>query len=135
MSDHKPPVPWHSLPHAPAPGTLLGHRDALADGQALMHQVFADTDRAQQHPFRILLLRSGADIRAYVNRCAHLGVPLSSRQDLLQFIPHASLSCNVHYARFRWSDGICDRGDCEGEGLIPIPLQLDAKGAIRIASA
>jgi nitrite reductase/ring-hydroxylating ferredoxin subunit len=128
------PVPWHSLPHAPEPGTLLGQRDAMADGQALMHQVFAAADTAQQQPFRVLLLRSGQEVRAFVNRCAHFGVPLASRQDLLQFEPHQSLTCNVHYARFRWSDGICDRGDCEREGLIPIPLHIDAEGAIRIAS-
>jgi nitrite reductase/ring-hydroxylating ferredoxin subunit len=127
------PVPWHTLPHAPAPGTLLGQREALADGQVLMHQVFGNTDTAQQYPFRILLLRSGAQVKAFVNRCAHFGVPLASRQELLQFQPHTSLTCNVHYARYRWSDGVCDRGDCEGEALIAIPLQVDAAGAIRIA--
>jgi nitrite reductase/ring-hydroxylating ferredoxin subunit len=82
----------------------------------------------------VLLLRSGPQVVAYVNRCAHFGVPLASRQDLLQFTPHVSLTCGVHYARFRWSDGVCDRGDCEGEGLIPIPLDIDAQGALRIAS-
>jgi nitrite reductase/ring-hydroxylating ferredoxin subunit len=126
-------VPWHTLPHAPAPGTLLGLRDALVDGQALMHQVFAASDPAQQHPFRILLLRSGKEVKAYVNRCAHFGVPLAARQDQLQFQPHTSLTCNVHYARFRWSDGVCDRGDCEGDSLIAIPVDVDADGAIRIA--
>ncbi len=130
-----PPVPWHSLPNAPAPGTLLGQRDALQDGQVLMHQLYAEGDAAQQAPFRILLLRSGSAVLAYVNRCAHFGVPLAGKQELLQFVPHVSLSCNVHYARFRWSDGVCDRGDCVGDGLIPIPLQLDAFGAIRIADA
>ena len=130
----QPPVPWHTLAHAPAPGTLLGQCDALQDGLVLMHQVFAEADSAQQHPYRVLLLRSGQEIKAYVNRCAHFGVPLASRQDLLQFQPHTSLTCNVHYARFRWSDGVCDRGDCEGDALIAIPVQLDANGAILIAA-
>ena len=130
-----PPPPWHTLPHAPEPGTLLGQRDALQDGQVLLHQVFAAADSAQQHPFRILLLRSGQDITAFVNRCAHFGVPLAARQEQLQFQPHTSLTCNVHYARFRWSDGVCDRGDCEGESLVPIPVVVDASGAIRIAGA
>lgn len=128
-----PPVPWHSLPHAPAPGTLLGQRDALQDGQVLMQRVFAASDTAQQNPFRVLLLRSGSAVLAYVNRCAHFGVPLAGKQELLQFVPHVSLTCNVHYARFRWSDGVCDRGDCVGDALIPIPLQVAADGAIRIA--
>jgi nitrite reductase/ring-hydroxylating ferredoxin subunit len=125
---------WHSLPHAPAPGTLLGQRDALQDGQVLLHQVFAADDTAQQNPFRILLLRSGQTVTAYANRCAHFGVPLAARQEHMQFVPHVSLSCNVHYARYRWSDGVCDRGDCEGEALSAIPLDIDAQGAIRIAA-
>jgi nitrite reductase/ring-hydroxylating ferredoxin subunit len=129
----EPSVAWHSLPHAPAPGTLLGQRDALQDGQVLMHQVFAAHDSAQAHPFRILLLRSGQEIKAFVNRCAHFGVPLAARQDLLKFQPHTSLTCNVHYARYRWSDGVCDQGDCEGEALLTIPLQVDEVGMIRIA--
>jgi nitrite reductase/ring-hydroxylating ferredoxin subunit len=129
-----PPL-WHTLPHAPAPGTLLGHRDGLQDGQVLLHQVFAGSDTTQQNPFRVLLLRSGERITAFVNRCAHFGVPLAAKQELMQFQPHTSLSCNVHYARYRWSDGVCDRGDCEGESLVAIPLDVDAQGAIRIAAA
>jgi nitrite reductase/ring-hydroxylating ferredoxin subunit len=122
------------LPHAPAPGTLLGQRDALQDGQVLLHQVFAAADTAQQNPFRILLLRSGQTVTAYANRCAHFGVPLAAKQEHMQFVPHVSLSCNVHYARYRWSDGVCDRGDCEGDALSAIPLDIDAQGAIRIAA-
>ena len=125
---------WHQLPNAPEPGKLLGRRDALQDGAVLLHEAFAASDEARQHPFRILLLRSGQDIKAYANRCAHFGVPLAAKQELMQFVPHVSLSCNVHYARYRWSDGICDRGDCEGDSLIAIPLDVDAQGAIRIAA-
>jgi nitrite reductase/ring-hydroxylating ferredoxin subunit len=121
------------LPHAPAPGTWIGQREALQDGQVVLHQVFAAGDTAQRNPFRILLLRSGQDIKAYVNRCTHFGVPLAAQQEHLQFVPHVSLSCNVHYARYRWRDGVCDRGECLGESLVPIALAVDAQGAIRIA--
>jgi nitrite reductase/ring-hydroxylating ferredoxin subunit len=127
------PPAWHSLPHAPAPGTLLGQRDDLPDGQVLLHQVFAVSDTTQQHPYRILLLRSGQQVLAYANRCAHFGVPLAAKQEHMQFVPHLSLSCNVHYARYRWSDGVCDRGDCVGESLVAIPLDINGAGVIRIA--
>ena len=128
------PLAWHALPHAPAPGTLLGHLDDVGDGQVLLRQVFATTDGAQQHPFKLLLLRSGPEVKAYANRCAHFGVPLSAKQEHLKFQPHTSISCNVHYARYRWSDGVCEWGDCEGEALIAIPLHIDAQGAIAIAA-
>ena len=85
------------------------------------------------HPFRVLLLRSGEEVKAYVNRCAHFGVPLAARQEQLLFKPHVSITCNVHYARYRWADGVCESGDCEGESLIAIPVVVDAQGHIRIA--
>ena len=62
------------------------------------------------------------------------GVPLAERQDLLIFQPHTSVTCNVHYARYRWDDGVCIAGDCEGESLLPIPVTVDDAGRICIAS-
>jgi nitrite reductase/ring-hydroxylating ferredoxin subunit len=100
-----------------------------------MHQVFTATDAGQSAPFKILLLRSGSEIKAFANRCAHFGVPLAAQQEQLKFQPHTSITCNVHYARYRWSDGICDKGECEGEALIAIPVQVDAQGRICIAPA
>ena len=85
------------------------------------------------HLRQLLLLRSGQEVKAYVNRCAHFGVPLAARQDLLIFQAHTSLTCNVHYARYRWADGVCESGDCVGESLIPVPLQVSDSGALRIA--
>ena len=126
------PRHWHELPDAPAPGVELVHLDALTDGQPLMHALSVP---GAAKPFRVLLLRSGAQVRAFVNRCAHFGVPLAERQDLLIFQPHTSLSCNVHYARYRWDDGLCISGDCEGESLLAIPVEVDATGCIRIARA
>jgi nitrite reductase/ring-hydroxylating ferredoxin subunit len=126
-------APWQTLTHAPLPGTLLGHLDEVQDGQVLMRDIFASADSTQQQAFKILLWLSGTDIKAYANRCAHFGVPLAAKQDQLKFQPHTSISCNVHYARYRWSDGVCDKGDCEGEALISIPVQVDAQGHIHIA--
>ena len=129
MSDAAPSAP---APRPPA-GTVLGRLDALADGSATMGELPAPEGYAGQ-PFRYLLLRSGNAVKAYVNRCAHFGVPLAARQDLLIFKPHTSISCNVHYARYRWSDGVCESGDCVGEALLPIPVQVDAHGHICMAS-
>lgn len=128
------PRHWHELPNAPAVGTVLVQRDDLPDGQPRMHSVFAPDDVAQTQPFKLLLLRSGTDIKVFVNRCAHFGVPLAARNEQLIYKPFESISCNVHYARYRWSDGVCDRGDCEGESLLPVPVECDAHGTVRIAS-
>ena len=127
------PSQWHEVPQAPGIGTVLGQLGALSDGHASMH-VLDNTATPNDKPFRYLLLRSGTVVKAYVNRCAHFGVPLAARQDLLIFKPHVSVSCNVHYARYRWADGVCESGDCAGEALLPIPLDVDARGTIRVGT-
>ncbi len=131
MATNTPAPHWHELPHAPAPGTVLGLRDALVDGQATMREL--DTGGGPGQPFRLLLLRSGPEVKAFVNRCAHFGVPLAARQAQLIFTPHVSLTCNVHYTRYRWADGVCDAGECVGEGLIPVPLSVSNSGELSIA--
>lgn len=123
MSD---PKFWYELPNAPAPGTTLAQLQDIADGQVLM----VETPQA----FKVLLLRSADSVHAFVNRCAHFGVPLAARQEQLMFKPHQSITCNVHYAKFRWADGSCASGECDGIGLLPIPITCDPGGTIRIAS-
>jgi nitrite reductase/ring-hydroxylating ferredoxin subunit len=129
------PTHWHQLPNAPAPGTLLGSLQELDDGAPAMRTLpaAAESTEPADKPFRYLLLRSGGEVIAYVNRCAHFGVPLAAKQEQLIFQPHQSLSCNVHYARYRWADGVCESGECEGESLLAIPVVVDAQGRIGIA--
>lgn len=125
-----PPL-WSSLPHAPAPGTVLAQLGNLPDGQPTL--VALDTGGGADQPFRLLLLRSGAQVSAYVNRCAHFGVPLAAKQEQLIYQPHTRITCNVHYAHYRWADGSCESGECEGESLVPVPLSIQPSGDICIA--
>ncbi len=83
--------------------------------------------------FRLIVARSGDEVFGYVNRCAHFGVPLAERIEQLIFKPHQSLTCNVHYARYAWRDGVCESGECDGEGLLRVPLELSG-GIVRIAA-
>lgn len=117
------PHHWHEVPHAPKVGTTLTTLAELPDGQATLCG----------EPFRVLLLRSGSVVKAYVNRCAHFGVPLATKQSQLLFQAHTSITCNVHYARYRWTDGYCEAGDCTGESLLSIPVLVDAQGQVCIA--
>lgn len=106
---------WQQLPQAPQPGCEMLPLAALPDGAA---QLFAFPDTG----FSLLLLRTGEVVLAYVNRCPHFGIPLAARQEHLLYASKQSLSCNVHYARFRWQDGFCEAGDCRGETLLAVPL-------------
>jgi nitrite reductase/ring-hydroxylating ferredoxin subunit len=92
----------------------------LADNSVRMFETLLPE---QEKPFRILVLREGEGVRGFENRCPHFGVPLATTQAHLIFQPGISLTCNTHYARFRWDDGLCDRGDCLGESLNPLVLR------------
>lgn len=123
---------WNELHNAPPPGTELPSWLGLEDGVPAMVELGICTE--PDGPFRLLLLRSGSSVHAFVNRCAHFGVPLAAKQNQLIYQPHTSITCNVHYARYRWSDGVCESGECAGERLLPVPLCAEEDGRLRIGA-
>lgn len=78
----------------------------------------------EQKELSLLVLRSGDCCYGYFNRCPHFGLPLAESDLQLKYEPHQWVKCNVHYARFRFKDGFCEAGDCEGEYLERIPLEI-----------
>jgi nitrite reductase/ring-hydroxylating ferredoxin subunit len=124
------PQHWFEVPHAPAAGTAVAHRDDLTDGEPKMLEL--DTGGGPAKPFRLVLLRDGEQVTAFVNRCPHFGVPLATQQSQLIFAPKVSLTCNVHYTRFRWSDGLCEAGQCAGDRLLAVPLAVADDGRVQI---
>jgi nitrite reductase/ring-hydroxylating ferredoxin subunit len=114
-----PPLNWQDIPGAPEPGTRLARLDEIPDGGAFL--LTLDTSVP---PFKAILLRSGTQVFAYVNRCAHFGVPLAAKVEHLYPKAHRSFQCSVHQARYRWQDGVCEFGDCAGESLLAIPVVI-----------
>jgi nitrite reductase/ring-hydroxylating ferredoxin subunit len=109
---------WKDLPSAPKPGQEICALDAIDDGVGREFE-FGDGDR----PFKMFIIRQGASLHAYVNACAHFGVPLNSRKDH-RFVTEdrRQIICQVHYAKYAIDDGRCLSGECNGEGLKPIPV-------------
>ncbi len=95
---------------------------AVPDGGVRMIEV-AGSDLI---PIRLLVLREVERVWGFENRCPHFGVPLAAKEKQLIFEAGVSMTCNTHYARFRWRDGVCDRGDCEGEALTVAALSVSA---------
>ena len=108
---------WKDFPGAPDHGFILASLNDIPDAGA---HLMSTGNGAQ--PYKIILLRSGQDVFAYMNRCAHFGVPLASKVAHLYAKPNTSITCSVHYARYRWHDGVCEQGECVGERLIKIPV-------------
>ena len=131
------PSAWHTIPGAPSPGTRLCARDDIPDGGARLLAIVEGAvvfDTVPPRTFSVVLTREGEGLRGWVNRCAHFGVPLAQRQSQLIFASGQSISCNVHYARYHWEDGRCLSDECEGEGLIALPLQIEADGSVHVAA-
>lgn len=114
---------------APEAGTVVCRVGDIPDGGGRLFS-FGEG----KETFRLLLLRSGERCHGYVNRCPHFGVPLAESDDQLITVAHLAVKCNVHYSRFRWRDGYCESGDCEGESLQTVPLSIDGD-VVRIGSA
>lgn len=72
------------------------------------------------------------EIRAWLNRCEHLPIPLDggSREYLDQAQKH--LMCGTHGALYRLDDGYCFEGPCRGTSLEAIPFRVDDSGWIII---
>ena len=120
---------WRRHPHAPAPGRPLVSVDAIPDGQGRELTFGPDHDR-----FRMFVVRFGRDVHAYLNVCPHFSLPLNYRAD--QFTTRdGEILCSMHFALFRPSDGVCIDGACPGRALDPVPVEVTADGALRIALA
>ena len=81
--------------------------------------------------FPVLLARTAAGLRGYVNACPHQFLPLDHRGGCPLTPDGQRLLCDNHGAVFDAGSGAVLAGPCE-EGLEPLPLAL-ADGWIVIA--
>jgi nitrite reductase/ring-hydroxylating ferredoxin subunit len=65
-----------------------------------------------------------AVVRAYVNSCPHVGLPLNLSGDNFFDLDGKLLLCQMHGALFRPEDGVCVSGPCEGDALKSLPVEL-----------
>ena len=100
-------------------GVSLCALDMIADGAA---RNFVLEMRAGR--FHGFVVRQGAAVFGYVDRCPHAGVPLARTLDDY-LTPHGDLiACGWHGALFRIDDGECVGGPCAGQRLTPWPVTV-----------
>lgn len=75
-------------------------------------------------PLRGFVVRHGAQVVAYVNRCPHAGHPLNWRPDQFLTADHSLILCGSHGALFDIATGECVAGPCAGRGLKRIGVQV-----------
>jgi len=62
-------------------------------------------------------IRSGGAVRAYVNRCPHMGTELDWQAGEFFDIARLYLVCSTHGAMFEPGTGYCVAGPCRGASL------------------
>jgi nitrite reductase/ring-hydroxylating ferredoxin subunit len=77
-------------------------------------------------PLRGFVLRVAGDVRAYVNRCAHLHYPLNYTPNGFLTGDGSMILCSVHGAIFEKQTGYCVAGPCHGLSLIGLPVRIDS---------
>jgi nitrite reductase/ring-hydroxylating ferredoxin subunit len=82
--------------------------------------------------FHGFVVRRGGEVRGYVDRCPHTGLPLAQKLDDYLTPCGELIACSWHGALFRTQDGYCVGGPCAGESLIAWPVEV-CDGAIRTA--
>lgn len=73
----------------------------------------------------LILMRSGNEVRAWLNTCPHTGRRMDYAPGLF-LLKDARLTCAVHGATFALAqNGLCIGGPCRGESLAPVALRLE----------
>lgn len=71
------------------------------------------------------LVNHEGELRAWVNRCPHVGTPLDLWPNEFYTDDGRDLICSTHGAIFEPLTGHCTIGPCAGDALRPLPLRRD----------
>ena len=104
---------------ATPPGITLGPLDLIADGAARNFVIELRAGR-----FHGFVVRQGGAVHGYVDRCAHMALPLAQQLDHYLTDDGGLVQCSWHGALYRIEDGQCVGGPCVGAGLTPWPVTV-----------
>ena len=99
-------------PARPAAGAKLCALEEIPDPGAKGFRF-----REGDYLFLGFVIRRGADLRGYVDRCPHAGTPLALIGDRFLTREGDLILCSTHGALFRLEDGVCVAGPCPGARL------------------
>lgn len=101
------------------PGVTLGPLDTVADGAA--RNFVLEMKAGRFHGF---IVRTGDTVYGYVDRCAHMALPLAQQLDQYLTPDGTHIQCSWHGALYRIDDGVCVGGPCTGARLQPWPVTV-----------
>lgn len=100
-------------------GVTLGPLDLIGDGRARNFVVQMRAGR-----FHGFVVRRGAAVFGWVDRCPHAGLPLAQVLDDYLTPDGGLIACSWHAALFEVDSGACVGGPCMGARLTPWPVAV-----------
>lgn len=80
---------------------------------------------------RVLLVRQGERVYAYVNNCPHYDrAPLGWKRDAFLNGDGTRIMCAAYGALFRIEDGVCEIGPCLGQALTRLRVEIRQDGVV-----
>ena len=89
---------------------------------------------SEEDTLDFFMLRQDGEVRAYLNFCPHLGIPLNWQPDEFMSMEGTHIQCSTHGALFQLEDGYCFSGPCRGESLTPLNLEITDQQEIYLVS-
>ena len=108
-------------------GSVLGRLPDFPDGAATPAKYVAGGREVA-----VLVVRRGAELRAYLDLCPHQYLPLTWRGRRVLSTDGERLRCTNHGAEFAVADGRGLSGPGSACGLTAVPLRLDPDGTVRV---
>jgi nitrite reductase/ring-hydroxylating ferredoxin subunit len=109
-------------------GPVLGRLSDFPDGAAAP----AGCRRADGREVAVLVVRRGAELRAFLDLCPHQFLPLTWRGRKVLSADGERLRCSNHGAEFAVDDGRGLSGPGSACGLTPVLLRVDPDGTVRV---
>lgn len=102
-------------------------------GMPVLHPALDFDQVMAKHPDggEVILVNVGGTVRAWRNRCPHVGVGLDWGDGRCLGGPD-ELVCAMHGALFQASTGLCTAGPCAGDALEAVPIRI-VDGRIELA--
>ena len=109
----------------PMANYFLCHESELVNYQARSFSV-----ETAQGAIELFLVRQDRRIRAYLNNCPHLSIPLNWQPDEFLSLEGTHIQCSTHGALFTMEEGHCIAGPCTGQSLTPLTIEQQDDGKI-----
>ncbi len=110
-----------------AAGAALGLLDDFPDPSATPVSY-----RTEGRQVGLLVVRRGRELRAYLDSCPHVFLPLTQRGRRVLSADGERLRCTNHGAEFAVADGRALGGPTNGCGLTPVQIEVGADGTVRV---